>query len=124
MGRFIYHGEQKVDFPDRLLQHLQYVMSAKLRRGEKFLFSWAGDASVGHGRTTVWISAGSALTFRYSDHRHAPLNRSWLQELMHAADSPSGLYPIEEPTDTAAMTRRPADPSGATPTREVATDDA
>lgn len=99
MGRFSYHGDVRVEFPDRLLQHLQHVMMTKMRRGEKFLFTWEGDPSLGPGRTTVWISGGSGLAFKYTDPRRSPLNRSWLEELMKAADSAAGLSPIHEPTD-------------------------
>lgn len=99
MGRFIYPSGVKVEFSDRALHHLEQVITTKLRRGEKFIFSWQEDASVGYGRTAVWLSAGVPLSFRYRDSRRAPFNKAWLEQLMLAADSPSGLFPLPEPVD-------------------------
>lgn len=97
VGKFIYQDDVKAVFSDRILEHLQFVITTKLRRGEKFLFSWHDDASLGHGRTTVWLSGGSSISFAFSDSRREQLSRPWLDELMRAADSPSGLYPLPEP---------------------------
>lgn len=99
MGTFVYgdSGDVKLRLPDRVLLHLEYVITGKLRRGEKFLFSWNDDAAAGHGRTTVWLSTGSTLSFAYSDNRREALNRDWLKELMQAADSPAGLHLTPEP---------------------------
>lgn len=76
MGKFVYGGSVRVAFPDRLLQHLEFVITTKLRRGERFLFSWHDDPSIGGGRTTVWLSPGCTMAFKFSDNRHAPLNRA------------------------------------------------
>ncbi len=46
MGKFMYET-LRVDFEDRVLAHLQYVIGAKLRRRESFHFSWRDDASIG-----------------------------------------------------------------------------
>lgn len=97
MGTFVYGDETRLALSDRVLRHLEHVITTKLRRGEKFLFSWAEDASTGHGRTTVWMSSGCSLTFKYADGRHVPLNREWLTDLMRIADSPAGLFPTPEP---------------------------
>lgn len=99
MGRFTYQSDVKAVFSDRVLEHLQFVIFTKLRRGEKFLFSWHDDATLGHGRTTVWLSGGSSIAFKYSDGRRQPLSRAWLDELMRVADTPAGLYPVPEPED-------------------------
>ncbi|PJI51648.1 ATP-dependent DNA ligase, partial [Methylobacterium radiotolerans] len=50
MGRFIYEGSAKIEVEDRALRHLQLVMTAKLRRGEPFPYTWKEDASIGGGR--------------------------------------------------------------------------
>lgn len=34
------HANDEFTFPDRLLAHLQPVFTAKMRRGERFLFTW------------------------------------------------------------------------------------
>lgn len=100
MGRFIYEDNAKVEIEDRALTHLQMVISAKLRRGEPFPFSWREDASVGGGRTTVWVSATSALVFKYYGSRPPSINRAWIEALAFTASSPSGLYLVPEPAET------------------------
>ena len=97
MGRFIYDGHQKHEIEDRALTHLQLVITAKLRRGEPFAFSWANDSSLGGGRTTVWVHAGSDLVFRFSGSRQPAINRAWVDALAQAANSPGGLYLLPEP---------------------------
>lgn len=99
MGRFIYEDKTKVEIEDRALTHLQLVISAKLRRGEPFPFSWREDASVGGGRTTVWVHASSALVFKYYGSRSPALNRAWIEALAFTANSPGGLYLVPEPAE-------------------------
>ncbi len=106
MGKFIYEGGPKVEIEDRALTHLQLVMTAKLRRGEPFSFSWREDASVGGGRTTVWIHAGSSLVYKYFGSRQPSINRAWIDSLAFTANAPSGLYLIPEPTDAAVVERQ------------------
>ncbi|MGO4488648.1 DUF7882 family protein [Microbacterium sp. 2RAF4] len=100
MGRFIYEGDVKTEIEDRALTHIQLVMTAKLRRGEPFGFSWKEDVSIGGGRTTVWVHGGSALVFKYSGSRQPSINREWIEALAFTANSPSGLYLVREPVDT------------------------
>lgn len=76
MGKFIYEGGPKVDIEDRALSHIQLVITAKLRRGEPFGFTWKEDASVGGGRTTVWVHAGSSIVFKYHGGRQPTINRA------------------------------------------------
>ena len=101
MGKFIYESGQKVDVEDRALAHLQLVMTAKLRRGEPFSFTWKDDASLGGGRTAVWVHAGSAMVFKYYGSRQPAINRAWIDALAFAANSPSGLYLLSEPHEAA-----------------------
>ncbi len=101
MGKFIYEGGPKVEIEDRALTHLQLVMTAKLRRGEPFSFSWKDDASVGGGRTTVWVHSGSSLVFKYFGSRPPAINRAWVDALAYTANAPSGMYLMPEPTEAA-----------------------
>ena len=56
MGALIYGSpSMEIQFDDRVLAHVQIVMSAKLRRGENFFFSWRDSPSVGDGRSAIWI---------------------------------------------------------------------
>ncbi|AMG84600.1 MULTISPECIES: DUF7882 family protein [Microbacterium] len=101
MGRFIYDGSTKVEVEDRALRHLQLVMTAKLRRGEPFPYTWKEDASVGGGRITVWLHAGSSMVFKYVGSRQPEINRAWVDALAYTANSPSGLYLVPEPAGRA-----------------------
>ncbi|MDQ0729139.1 ATP-dependent DNA ligase [Microbacterium sp. W4I20] len=100
MGRFIYESTMKVEMEDRALTHIQLVMTAKLRRGEPFGFTWREDVSIGGGRTTVWVHPGSALVFKYGGSRQPSINRYWIDALAHTANAPTGLYLVHEPVDT------------------------
>lgn len=102
MGKFVYEGGPKVDIDDRALLHLQMVMTAKLRRGEPFAFTWKEDVSTGGGRVTVWVHSESALVFKYSSSQQHPINRTWAEGLAMAANGPTGLYLVPEPTEAPA----------------------
>lgn len=104
MGRF-YYGERKVEIEDRALAHLQIVIGSKLRRGEPFYFTWREDASVGDGRTSVWMHPAASFTFRFFGSRRPTLNRKWLEALSFTANSSSGLHLVPEP----AVEERSAD---------------
>lgn len=97
MGRFIYQTNIRTEIEDRPLAHIQYVIGAKLRRGESFFFSWKDDNSIGGGRTSVWISPSTQLVIRFHGGRPPTLNRAWLEALTETANSPSGLYVVPEP---------------------------
>lgn len=97
MGKFTYEGTIKIDFEDRALLHLQTVIGSKLRRGEKFFFSWRDDISVGDGRTSVWVHPGCGIVFKFYGSRLPSLNKEWLEALTYVANSPRGLYLVPEP---------------------------
>lgn len=111
MGKFLYDGIVKVDFEDRLLAHLHLVIGAKVRRGESFHFSWKDDASIGDGRTTVWIHPRCSLVYKYYGGRTPALNRAWIDALVYAANSPSGLYAVPEPAPYSALDKSDSDVS-------------
>lgn len=99
MGKFIYDGQVRVDFEDRLLAHLQVVITTKLRRGESFTFMWKDDTSIGNGRTMVWLHSGCSLVYKFYGSRTPQLNRAWLEVLTRTANAPSGLYVVPEPSE-------------------------
>lgn len=105
MGKFIYEGTVKTEIEDRALTHIQLVMTAKLRRAEPFSFSWREDQSIGGGRTTVWVHAGSSLVFKYHGSRQPSINREWVEALAFTANSPSGLYLVPEPVEVTAASK-------------------
>ena len=102
MGKFTYEGSVKVDFEDRTLAHLLVVIASKLRRGEAFNFSWRDDASVGDGRTTVWMHPHASLVYKFYGSRRPKLNAAWIDALAMAANSPAGLYVVAEPAEREA----------------------
>lgn len=102
MGKFIYEGNVKTEIEDRALTHLQLVITAKLRRGEPFPFTWKEDMSIGGGRVTVWMHAGSSLAFKFHGSRQPLINRAWIEALAFTANAPSGLYLVPEPAEAAS----------------------
>lgn len=100
MGTLTYDVVKKVHFDDRLLAHLQLVIATKLRRGESFNFSWKTDTSEGGGRSTIWLHPAIPLLYEYQGSKQPTINRTWLDELMAAADTTIGLQVIPEPRET------------------------
>ena len=92
MGKLLYGSSRlEIEFEDRVMAHLQLVISTKLRRREAFFFSWRDDPVIGDGRSSIWLDAAIPLHFRYSSSERHQLNREWLEELTQSANHPSGL---------------------------------
>lgn len=103
MGKFVYNDRVRVDFEDRLLAHLQLVITSKLRRGEAFTFMWKDDISIGDGRQVVWLHPHADLSWKFYGSRQPSLNRAWLDALSQVANSSSGLYVVPEPAETSTL---------------------
>ena len=97
MGTLTYDSTLAADFDDRTLAHLQMVIGAKLRRNEAFYFSWKDDASIGNGRSVIWIHPTIPLAFKFFGSRAPAINREWIDDLMLYANSPNGLVITPEP---------------------------
>ncbi|MFJ6651177.1 ATP-dependent DNA ligase [Microbacterium sp. NPDC091313] len=110
MGKLTFENSIKVEFEDRLLAHLEHVITAKLRRGESFTLSWKEDVSVGGGRVTVWLHPHVNIVYKFHGGRSPRLNPAWLQALTYTANGPHGLYAVPEPDDAVArrMQQKPA----------------
>lgn len=93
----MYDGTVKLEIEDRTLAHLQTVIGTKLRRGESFFFTWREDASLGDGRTSVWLHPSADLVFRFYGSRRPSLNPAWIDALTFTANSGSGLRVVPEP---------------------------
>jgi hypothetical protein len=91
MGTLIYGAHQKLEFDDRLLAHLQIVISTKLRRREGFYLSWRESHDSGSGRVSIWLDASIPLMFRYTKSAMVTINREWLEELTLSSNTASGL---------------------------------
>jgi hypothetical protein len=96
VGTLFYDGEE-FDFDDRVLTHLQIVISTKLRRREDFFLSWTQPMERGSGRHAIWIDNGVPLHFYYNGSRPASINREWIEALLNAAGMASGLQLMDEP---------------------------
>ncbi|MEO6942338.1 MAG: ATP-dependent DNA ligase [Terrimesophilobacter sp.] len=100
MGKFIYGAPSiSVDIDDRVLAHLKVVIVAKLRRGESFTFSWHRTAGSGSGHSSVWLNPSVPLEFDFAGSKAPTLNKVWLDELVHLANSPAGLRITPEPSN-------------------------
>lgn len=84
-------GKDDFTLEDRLLEHVKFVTTQKLRRGEAFLLTWSYPADQGSGRRSVWIHEGSMLQFRFGKQRETSLNTEWLAALLEASHSVKGL---------------------------------
>jgi hypothetical protein len=92
MGTLMYGTSgMSFEFPDRVLWHLQIVITAKLRRGESFNLSWGDSVQLGSGRNSIWLSPSSTLFYRYFGSKTPSTNRLWINALMVSANSPGGL---------------------------------
>ena len=98
MGYIQYgHSATQITFDDRTLAHLQVVLTAKLRRGEGFFFTWLDDPALGDGRSSIWMSTNIPLFFHYSETSRHDLNKEWLDLLNATANSAGGLFLANEP---------------------------
>ena len=91
---FLHYGSPPASFSltDRTLAHVEFVVLAKLRRGESFALL-VEEAS---GPQRVWISPSATLRFQY-EQAVADINRAWLEALIDTANSTGGMRILAEP---------------------------
>lgn len=98
MGKLIYGlPSTEIEFEDRLLSHLKVVIFAKLRRNDRFSLSWSHGSGSGGGRSSIWLDSAIPLQFKFSGNREPTINRAWIDSLLVAANSASGLSIMPEP---------------------------
>lgn len=90
MGTMV-HGNMSVDFEDRLLTHLQIVIVQRFRRNEPLIVSWLDSATVGDGRSSMWMTPTLPVYFKFAGSRVPSINEEWLRELTQSAGSSTGL---------------------------------
>lgn len=96
MGTLRYQNEE-FSFDDRLLAHMQIVISTKLRRGENFFLTWSVPAHGGSGRHALWIDNGVPVHITYSGSRPPQINREWI-EMLIASSATGGVHLSDEPS--------------------------
>ncbi|MBS3181393.1 ATP-dependent DNA ligase [Leucobacter manosquensis] len=101
MGSIRYDG-LTTHFDDRLLTHLQIIIVQKLMREESFLMSWKDSMSTGDGRTAIWLSPQTTITFKFVGSRVPEINKKWLLRLGESASSTTGLIVTGEDGELAA----------------------
>jgi len=123
MGRFMYSSPATaVEFDDRVLAHLKVVITAKLRRGESFTFTWTNTPESGGGRNSVWLNPSVPLQFEFYGSKDPHLNRNWLEVLARLTNTPTGLQIVPEPPEspeTPETTSAP-EPAAADPVQKTA----
>lgn len=98
MGKLIYGSmATSVDIDDRVLSHLRIAVMTKLRRAESFMFDI--DMGEGLGRRSFWMHPSVQLQFHFHGSRPPRINRAWVEALLQAAGSPSGLTIVPEPAE-------------------------
>ncbi len=102
MGSLHYDGRE-FELDDRVLAHLQVVISAKLRRHESFFITWSQPLERGSGRHSIWVDNGVPLHIFFNGSRVPTLNRNWIDELMTSASRATGLVISEEPDPPTAQ---------------------
>jgi hypothetical protein len=96
MGHLYYGTKPEViTFDDRLLWHVKLVVLAKLRRREGFSFSWHREED--NGVDCVWLHPYCDLVFKFDSGSEPEVNHSWLEALMHSANSTGGMHLVPEP---------------------------
>ena len=95
MGKLLY-GDTTYVLDDRVLAHLQVVVSMKLRRRENFFVSWRNRSDFGGGRQAVWIDNGLHLAFQYDGSVIPSVNRQWVETLAVSAGTNFGLQLTDE----------------------------
>jgi hypothetical protein len=96
LGILRYHNEE-FELDDRILAHMQVVISTKLRRAENFFLSWSIAASNGSGRHAIWIDNGVPLHITFSGSKVPTLNREWIEAMILNAAASGGVQLTDEP---------------------------
>lgn len=98
MGKLLYGTPPtEHEIEDRLLAHVQVVITNKFRRDESFAFVLPANPALGSGRQTLWLNPSIPVQFSFHGSRAPALNRDWVQQLMNEANSGRGLSLLPEP---------------------------
>ncbi|GEP48106.1 hypothetical protein MSA03_16140 [Microbacterium saccharophilum] len=92
MGK-LYYGSagEPIQVSDRLLAHLKFVATTKLRRQESFALNILHPTSEDAGRTTLWIQPAIPLRFVFSSAEPETLDRELIKQLAEDANTTGGM---------------------------------
>ena len=76
---------------DRLLAHLEIVITSKLRRNEGLLLSWIQPAGDLQRRGTCWITSSTELLYMF-DSGDVAIDRDELERLSVESNSSRGVH--------------------------------
>ncbi len=112
----LYYGNhsEPIEIPERLLTHVKMVMTAKLRRNERFTFSWVTAT----GRGTLWCDPAIPMRFVFDSPEAEALDPKLLRQLADAANSVRGLVTelepaVAEPAQPVQPVAEPIEPAAA-----------
>ncbi|PPF32758.1 ATP-dependent DNA ligase [Rathayibacter sp. AY1A2] len=99
MGKLHYDGSVEIDVEDRVLAHLQIVLTAKLRRGESCLLTWRDENGMSDGRSAIGLHPSHTLRYSYAGGRMPRIKPAWISALTDLANSAGGLRFVPEPPE-------------------------
>lgn len=98
MGTLFYGASRTpIRIDDRVLAHLKFVATSKLRRNEPFLVSWHDSADVGGGRSSIWVHPACDLHYKFDGGSAATIDQDVIEQMSVAANSSRGIE-IDEAT--------------------------
>jgi hypothetical protein len=96
LGTLIYGRSLRFEFEDRTLEHVRFVIAAKLRKKESFFLTWAPRDARAAGTISVWISPSMPIAFEFARTAPDAVSRDWVEALMRLSYGSRGLVLIPE----------------------------
>ena len=94
----LHYDSRTFPMTDRLLAHLQVVISMKLRRSESFFLTWRNEPAGTSGRNSLWIDNGVPIFCEFESSEIPLINRAWIDTLTQSAGTNFGLQITAEGT--------------------------
>lgn len=97
MGTLHYGASRtSIHVDDRILAHLQVVITTKLRRNEGLLVQWDRGVENGSGRGAFWVHPSTDLIYDYDGSREPAIDPNELDRMMGEASGRHGLRIVAE----------------------------
>lgn len=92
MGTLFYGASRTpIRIDDRILAHLNLVVTSKLRRNEPFLISWQEHSEHGGGRSSIWMHPACDLHYRFDGGKRPEIDQELIEKLSVAANAARGI---------------------------------